>query len=177
MGAVQAQAAQFNMHFAFLLTNGLNAIATEVEHGLPNLRGVSQHPRGVGIQRHGQSHVRGQAHLDKPHVLQHQFIELHGLAVGRFIAAEGQNLPHQVARSSACLVNFVQAHLGQRLRACILLGQAHITQNRAQDVVEVMGNTTGHGADRLHFLRFAQLVFHGFAGGQVAGKYGGDVAF
>ena len=41
----------------------------------------------------------------------------------------------------------------------ILTRQFGIAQNGGHDVVEVMGNATGQGADGLHLLRFTQLAF------------------
>ena len=102
----------------------------------------------------------------------------------RLVAAEGQNLAHQVARAPAGFVNFSQADQRWRVTAGVLLGQFHIAQNRADDVVEIMCNAAGHGADGLHFLRLPQLRlkrravrFHFFACRQVVGKQGDDIAF
>ena len=113
----------------------------------------------------------------------HDFAHLHGAALGLVVAAEGQNLAHQITGAAPGFFNLVQAFLRGVVVQTVGLGQRHIAQNGAHNIVEVVGNAPGHGAHGLHFVRLAQLVFQRaalglgpLAAGQVTGKDGGGVA-
>ncbi|BBL24908.1 hypothetical protein CT3_23630 [Comamonas terrigena NBRC 13299] len=103
---------------------------------------------------------------------------------GGLVAAEGQDLAHQVAGALAGFFDLAQAFLQRAVLGAVGHGQFHIAQDGADDVVEVVRNAAGQGAQGLHLVRFAQLHFQfaalGFgalAAGEVAGKDGGGLAF
>ena len=67
--------------------------------------------------------------------------------------------------------------------AGVLLGKRCVTQNGANDVVEVMRDAACHGAHSLHLVRFPQLRFQGvavrldlLAGAEIARKHSGGIA-
>ena len=87
----------------------------------------------------------------------------------RLPAAERQDLAHQLARPQARLVDLRQAHLrgmacGDSILGKRVLRQGQVAQDAGQDVVEVVRNAPGEGADGLHFLGLSQLRLQGLAG-------------
>ena len=166
-----------------MLAYGQNRVGAQIQQCLLDLRCIGQHQRAAFADRDPQVHPRRDGNPHQALGFLNDLFELQRNPFGRLVAAEGQNLAHQIARTAAGFVDFFQADQRVRPRRGVLLGQVHIAQNRAQDVVEIMGNTAGHGAHRLHFLRLAQLGFQRntlrlgqLLGGQVAGKNSGDGA-
>src|ERR1035437_417575 len=109
----------------------------------------------------------------------HHVSQLSRNQFGYLIATEGENLAHQIARPPPGLVDLGQAHLRQGVCADILSGEFNVAQNRPNDVIEIVRNTTRHGPDSLHLLRLTQLGFKRIAvrfdllaAGQVTRKNG-----
>ena len=162
------------------VVNGMNGVVGQVEQGLLDLGRVGQHGGQIGRGINGQLNRRGQAHAQEFFAFLDGVPWVDGAAGGGLVAAKGENLPHQITGAAAGFFNFQQAVQKLRLVAAIGFGQFHVAQDCADDVVEVVRNAPGHGAQRLHFVCFAQLGFQGaalrfgaLAAGQVAGKHGG----
>ena len=73
-------------------------------------------------------------------------------------AAEGEDLLHQILGAEPGFQHFTDV-----IRHGTVLGEAfpgdlRIADDRCQDIVEIMGNTAGQGADGLHFLGLSELV-------------------
>ena len=69
---------------------------------------------------------------------------------------EGEDLLDELAGARARLLDFGQALLRRMLRHEILPRQFDVADDRAEDVVEVVGDAAGEGAEGLHLLRLAQ---------------------
>ena len=182
--AVWCEAKGLEFDLAALFAQRLHGVVAKIEQGLLHLRGVC-HQRGqiAGGFMHLQLNGGGQRYAQQAGGVFHDFAHLHGAALGLVVAAEGQNLAHQIAGAAPGFFDLAQAFLRSGVVQAVGLGQCHIAQNGAHDIVEVMGNAPGHGAHGLHFVGLTQLVFQraalGFgtlAAGQVAGKDGGGVA-
>ena len=181
--AVGSNAHGSHLDDAALTANGLHGVVAEIEQRLFHLSGVGQQRRQIVGLLHLQLYGGRQGHAQQASRVGHDFLHLNRTAFGQVIAAEGQNLAHQIAGAATGFFDLAQAFHGSRVAAAIGLGQLHITQDCAHDVVEVVGNPAGHGAYGLHLVGFAQLGFQrialGFgaiAAGQVARKDGGGVA-
>ena len=96
-----------------------------------------------------------QRNAQQPCRVQHDFVHLHGAAFGDVIAAESQNLAHQIARAATGFFDFAQAFLRRGVVQTVGLGQLHIAQNGAHDIVEVVRYAARHGAHGLHFVGLA----------------------
>ncbi len=93
--------------------------------------------------------------------------QLHGLAFLLALAAEGENLLHQVfgpAPRDADLLQVIPYWGGRRNTT---QRQLCIAEDGAQDIVEVMGNPPGEGTDGLQLLDLSQLRFQVQALGEV----------
>ena len=146
---------QLNQSTVF--TQCMHGIGGQIEDGLFHLGGVCQHAREVRCSVDLQLNRWRQGHTQQPLCVSHDFAGIYRVALGRFIAAEGQNLTHQITGTAAGLFNFQQTFQCLRVVAAIGLGQLDVTENGTNDVVEVVGNAASHGAQRLHLVGFAQL--------------------
>ena len=174
---------QLNADGATLAAQRLDRIGAQVEQGLFNLGGVGQHGGRVRCDIDHHLNRWRQCHLEQAHGFMHHVGQLQCHPGGRFVAAESQDLAHQVTGPSSGLVNFCQADLSQRVWPGVLLGKRGVTQNGANDVVEVMCDAACHGAHSLHLVRFPQLRFQGvavrldlLAGAEIARKHRGGIA-
>ena len=132
-------------------------IGAQIHQHLLQLSGVGFHPqrlvgqRGVQVRRGRQGGPQQGSRLvdHRPQPLHHQRVQL--------APAEGQDLLHQTARAQAGLLDLLQADPGAVLRRQVNLRQGHIAQDGRQDVVEIVGDAAGQGADGFHLLRLTQL--------------------
>jgi len=83
------------------------------------------------------------------------------------LAAEGQNLLHEVLGPAGGLEDFRDAFLRRRIVGQVFLQQITVAEHGGEDVVEIMRDAAGERADGLHFLRLPKLVFEGAAFGDV----------
>ena len=177
---------RLHQHGAAFVTNRVDGVGTQIQQRLLNLCHVGQHGRQVLGGAHLQVDGGRQCDAQQALGVVHHLGPVHGAALQRLVAAEGEDLPHQIARAAPGFFNFAQALQNGRLRILgqgIGLGQLDVAQNGAQDVVEVVCNAARHGANGLHLVRFAQLRFQlvapllgFFAPGQVARKHGDGLA-
>ena len=110
----------------------------------------------------GPEHVNG--------FFQHRFA-LDNCLSAFLAAAEGQELGYQVFCPFSCLQNLGKI-LSKILDLILLyLDQAKFgkTHDCSQDVVEIMGNTSGKCSQCLHFSCLNKLLFHIFFPGYIAG--------
>ena len=166
-----------------LALDGVDGIGAQVEQGLLDLGGVGQHGGQACLQLHVQLDGGGQGHAQQALGVVRHLGQRHGRALRGLVAAEGEDLAHQVARAAAGLVDLQQAFQHGRACGAVRLGEFDVAQDRAQDVVEVVRNAPGHGAHGLHLVRLAQLGFQLIAvrlgllaTGEVAREHGGGLA-
>jgi hypothetical protein len=74
-------------------------------------------------------------------------------------AAEGEDLLDEVAGPRARLLHFRQTRLCWMLRHEILPRQCHVTDDGAQDVVEIVRHAAGKRPEGLHLLRLQEGGF------------------
>ncbi|EKD40126.1 MAG: hypothetical protein ACD_75C00167G0003 [uncultured bacterium] len=138
--------------------HGLITIGAEIHHDLVDFRGVGNHrlvrfdilANFNGGRNGGPQQFEDL--LDDRFDLERYFFRFR-------LSAEGQDLRNQILGPQGSFADFLKiplhflVALGGKGRQ---LGKAH--QGR-KDVVEIVGNTPGQRADRLHFLRLAKLPF------------------
>ena len=73
------------------------------------------------------------------------------------LTAEGEDLLDQVTGAFPGGEHFFEMALRPTTVQDIIQGQFSITQNCGQNIIKVMGNPPGEGADCLHFLDLAEL--------------------
>ena len=143
---------RFDHHRAALLANGVDGVGTQVQQRLLDLRRVGQDGRHGAVDVQVQLNRRWQGDAQQALGVVQYVGQWHAAAVYRLVAAEGEDLAHQIACAATGFVNLHQALVGGRVGATVGFGQLGVAQNGAQDVVEVVCNTTRHGADGLHFV-------------------------
>src|SRR6185369_2878851 len=72
---------------------------------------------------------------------------------------EGENALDDVARAPARLVDLLDAFAHRVLVRRVHARELHVGEDGPQDVVELVRDAGGEGADRLHLLRLVQLLF------------------
>ena len=73
------------------------------------------------------------------------------------LTAEGQHLPGQGGAALGSLMNFQRCAVLLPVRLQLFGKGAAVAQNHREQIVEVVGNSSGQSADGLHFLRLAEL--------------------
>lgn len=95
--------------FTALALNRMDGVGAQIQHRLLHLGGIGQHRWQARLQLHVQLNGGGQGHAQQALGVVHHFGQRHGGALWWLVAAEGKDLPHQVACAAACLVDFKQA--------------------------------------------------------------------
>ena len=133
-----------------LAIHRLGRVVAEIEHHLLDLLGRAGDGRGFFRSADDQLDPRGQRGMQQRGGLRDQRFHAHRLAPDVAAPAEGKDLIHEIARllaGAADLGEIVgRAAAGRDLR----LGHLRISQDRADDIVEVMRDAAGQRADRLH---------------------------
>ena len=141
---------------------GANRQASPIRHGV---RGVDPDVQydlldliGIHLDRH---EVHGQVFFDRDHLgdgarqdvkgLVHDRIQRQRLEIAFDLAAEGQELAGQLAGPLGGGFDFLKRPGIQAPRRLVQKQQLRISGNGLQEVVEVVGDSAGQGADRLHF--------------------------
>ena len=103
--------------------------------------------------RGGQGGLEEMDHLGDDHP------EADALALGRGLAAEGEDLPHDLLGAVEGAHHLVQVRAGGRAPRQVVLGQFDVAHDAAEDVVEIVGDAAGEGSDGFHLLQLEQLLF------------------
>ena len=74
--------------------------------------------------------------------------------------AEGQNLFHQIAGPIARFQQFLKVPLDQTSRGHFQTDELGTTDDRRQDVIEIMGDASGQGSQGFHLLRLGEVLLH-----------------
>src|SRR6266481_7152222 len=77
---------------------------------------------------------------------------------GRLMPAEGEDLLDEMFRAVAGDDDLLRVFQHFRIRRKILDEESRISQDRGENIVEVVGDAAGQPAHRLHLLRAVQLV-------------------
>jgi hypothetical protein len=88
---------------------------------------------------------------------------LQGNTFGDCLSTEGKDLLHQGGGPGTGGQYFVEIPDSRRILRHLVPGHFGITENGAEDIVEIMGNAAGQGADGLHLLGLLQLGLELFA--------------
>jgi len=91
------------------------------------------------------------------------------------VAAEGENLPHEIRCPGTRLQDGVQGFGSGMIVAQGHFGQFRVAINGRQDVVEVMRNAAGERAHGFHFLRLSKLFLELFFPGDISCNAGQTV--
>ncbi len=84
------------------------------------------------------------------------------------LPAEQKDLLHEVGRAAGTLQDGLQVVLELGVVAALHLGHLRVADDRAQDVVEVVGDAAGQGAHGLKLVGLGGVLFHLDLAGHVA---------
>jgi len=108
-GGAQGAAFQQHTHLAGFIGQGLPGVGAQVQDHLLHLCTVHLHPQRFGRGAHAQAHGGWHRGAQQCNGLFHQRLQrLHGVFT-RGAAAEGEHLPHQLARTLCRTLHQLQA--------------------------------------------------------------------
>jgi hypothetical protein len=87
-----------------------------------------------------------------------RFVHIEHPGTVRFLAAEREELPREPARPIARFPDFVEIIGDLPIRTQTLEEQIAVTENRRQEIVEIVRDAAGKPADRFHFLRLREFL-------------------
>ena len=76
------------------------------------------------------------------------------------LTTEGENLLDQVSGALPSPEHFLQIVIKQALAFNTIKGKFRITHDTGKDIIEIVGDTPGKGADRSHFSCLQKLCFY-----------------
>ena len=136
--------------------NRLPRVGAEVHHHLVDARAIGEHVGDVAREPGDHLDARRQRRPQQPHRFLDDLAQPDDAPLVRLPPPEREDLLDELAGARARLLHFRQALLRRMLRHEILPGQLDVADDRAEDVVEVVGHAAGEGAEGLHLLRLAQ---------------------
>ena len=145
------------------------AVDHQVHHRVLQLRpvGADQRDRAaiVGLQPDVLAQQAAQQDLEI-----HQGVgEVDGLAFGRRLAREGEELADQGRRPDHGVLDLAQVVVGRIAQRMAQQEFVGAQSDRAQQVVEIVGDAAGELADRLHLVALGELELHRLLVGDVEG--------
>ncbi len=155
---------------------GLPGVGAEVHQDLMNFRGVGGDGGDLGGQGDAQLGGGGDRGAQQAGDLLDDRGERGDAVAAGIGPAEGEEAADEVAGAEAGLVDAVDELDGGLVGGEIEARELHVAEDGGEDVVEIVGDPAGEGADGLEFLRLAQLFLEAgafqlvaFAGGDVGG--------
>ena len=118
--------------------------------------------RIADVERPRQPDPGGKRGFEEIQCLGNGGLHVHGRAVPEPDAAESEDALDQQLRALRGMQHVVEVAPQIGVSRGVLGGELAVPQDGAEDVVEVVGDAAGERADRLHFLRLAQLRLEPF---------------
>ncbi len=135
----------------------------EVQDDLFDLRAIGFHGTQIASERGLHEDVLADKAVQ--HLLDgaHDGIQVEDDRLDDLAAAERQQLPRQLRRGLARLLNFKYVVAVRVRNFGVVEQQLAITQDRREHVVEIVGNASGKPSHRIHFLRALVVLLDLFA--------------
>ncbi len=151
-----------------VLAHGLHRVGQQVQHGLLDLVSVAVDPREVGSERQVEVDLaEPQLVADEGSGALRDVVEIHVAHVGRALASEREQIPHDARRALGLFVNHAQVIAVPRRRAGLLHEELGKTRDGGQGVVQLVGHAGDELPDGRELLRLEQLRFQRFLFGDV----------
>ena len=148
----------------------------QVHHDLLQLSGIGLHAADLIRQAGDQFDVFSDQHAQHLHHVAHGLIGIEDLRFQNLLAAEGQQLASQSARSVAGALDLFQVRA--RLRSRGIEQHIAVALDDHDQIVEVMGHAAGETSDGFEprraqhaFARFLQAVAHFVEGASQVGDF------
>ncbi len=155
----RGHAVQRDLDRAAARRQGVQRVGAQVHQHLLQLRGVARHLGQRWRDGLHQLHLRRQGRTQQRAGLHHHRGQRHRRTRQGLLAAEGQDLAHQLAATPSGRADLAQAFLRRRVGRQVLAREVGVAQDGGQDVVEIVRHATGQRAQRLHLLRLRQPRF------------------
>lgn len=140
----------------------MGRIRAQIDDHLMNLHRIGHDRRYIVLKIGREADGRRQGGLKEVHGLFDDGPHLDGQLGGGPLTTEGQNLGHHAFGAVAGLFDAGQFFMSRRVVfGNIDPGQLGVTQNRHQNIIEIMGDSARQHADGFHFLGLGQTGFQG----------------
>ena len=150
------------------IAHGMGGVRAEIDENLLDLDRISQDHHPVRLEGGPDPDGGRQRGPQHPGRFLDEGADLDHLQSPLFLPAEAQDLPDQIAGAQGRLQNLIQiAPCPVPGRQFPALDDFRVADDDAQDVVEVVGNAPGHGAEGVEFLGVQELQSQALAGGNV----------
>src|SRR4051794_38018014 len=132
------------------LVHRLRGVVANIENPLLQLRRLSRHDRRLGGLVDHEPDMARQRGLQQRPCFRDERLDANPLSPHRAAPTEGKDLVDEIARTLACAANFTET-IG-RPAPCFDVGMCHFrkTQDRPDDVVEIVRDTAGESTDGFH---------------------------
>jgi len=137
----------------------LQRVGAQVHRHLVQLGRVAHRRRIARIEPLLQAHLRQKRRGENLQGLLHHRLHVHRHALAKATAAEGEDALHQPLAARPRLHHLIDV-AAHRAAFQVLLRQLPVTQDRPQDVIEVVRDPPRQPPDRLHLRRLLQLPLH-----------------
>ena len=141
--------------------HGMPGIGAEVHEHLVHLGGIP-HDKGIGLDIHTDINGGRQRGPQQFRGLPNNAVQLDRLHFVFALSTEGQDLLDQVFGTQAGLEHLLHVVAEVALRRDIFHGHFGKSDHSGKNIVEIVGDASGQGADGFHFLGLAQLSTQGF---------------
>jgi len=142
-----------------MFPHGMVGIGAEIHHDLVNLGWIGKHRSAVGIDLLADFDGGGQRGPQQLEDLLDNGLDLQRFSFQIGAPAEGKDLLDQFLGAVGGREYVAQKKLALTVRGQFMAGHLRKTNERGQDIIKIMGNTPGQGADGLHLLGLAELRF------------------
>jgi len=134
----------------------MGCVSTEVDQNLVDLRGVSKDCVDIGRRPVANLDGRGNGRPQQFDGLPGDGADVDRSPLQFRYPTESQYLGNQILGPLTGTQHLVQVAIQHRL-AVLHLGDFGVTDDAREDIIEVMGDAAGQGADGFHLLRLIQL--------------------
>jgi len=150
--------------------HGLEGIGAQVHENLMELGGIGLADDRPRRRLHRDADVAGQGGRDEPHGLGHDVHHVDGLKAGLGGPGKGQDLLDQPAAALPGPQHALEIRLHGIVRGKPQHGQFGGVDDRGENIVEIVGDAAGQGADSFHLLGLEELAFQAYLLGHVLGR-------
>src|SRR4029077_5592849 len=136
---------------------GLQGIGAQIHRHLVQMRGIPD-DRGVsGLEPALETYPGRQGGTEELECLLDDRLDVHWYALTETAATEAQDTIDERFGAPRCMHYVVEIASQRRVWRRTLVRKLPVAEDRTEDVVEVVGDATGEGADRFHLLRLPKL--------------------
>jgi hypothetical protein len=143
--------------------HGIAGVDAQVEHDLLKLALIGEQRREPGLQINIEGHRARKCLREQSDEVAGEVVHVDRREAQLGLATEREDLADEAAGALGRAVDFAQALLQGGGRLGALLAEFGVAVDDREEVIKIVGDAAGEGAEALHFLGLAQFVFEALA--------------